>query len=155
MIVQYGLMLDRNESSHPYLVKEQSLDYACDCLNKPELVVDMLNKCFHLSDMAEEYTYLVVLDAAGHTTGVFELSHGTLCEAPIGPRELFVRIFLSGGACFCLAHNHPSTNPTPSESDRTVARRIQECSEMMELKMADFLILGGKNYFSFKRKNLL
>ncbi|MGA0846913.1 MAG: JAB domain-containing protein, partial [Luteolibacter sp.] len=57
-------------------------------------------------------------------------------------------------------HNHPSGEPTPSEADRALTRRIREAADLMQIHLLDHVIVGRKRpgappYFSFKEHGLL
>jgi len=54
-----------------------------------------------------------------------------------------------------LAHNHPSGNPTPSDSDLRVTRRIVPVAEALECRVLDHLIFAGPLSTSFRELGLL
>ena len=54
-----------------------------------------------------------------------------------------------------LAHNHPSGNPTPSDSDRRVTRRFVLVAEALECRVLDHLILAGPQFTSFRELGFL
>ena len=68
---------------------------------------------------------------------------------------------LCGGAyAFILMHNHPSGDPSPSQADRQLTRRLAEASNLLQLEMIDHVIAGRPNpdsdpYFSFREMGLL
>ena len=56
---------------------------------------------------------------------------------------------------FILVHNHPSGDPSPSEADLRLTRRILEASRILLLKLLDHVIIGSpapgrSSSFSFK-----
>ena len=53
-------------------------------------------------------------------------------------------------AAFIFAHNHPSGETEPSESDKDVTRNLTFAGKIMEMKVLDHLIIGENNYFSFR-----
>jgi DNA repair protein RadC len=59
-----------------------------------------------------------------------------------------------------LLHNHPSGDPTPSEADRALTRRIRESADLLQIHLLDHVIVGQPRdnmpgYFSFKEHGLL
>jgi len=54
-----------------------------------------------------------------------------------------------------LAHNHPSGNPTPSDSDRRVTRRIVLIAEALECRVLDHLVFAGPQSTSLSELGLL
>ncbi len=56
-----------------------------------------------------------------------------------------------------MVHNHPSGELVPSRQDVLITHRILELTELMGIRLADHVIVGGDNsqYFSFSEKKLL
>ena len=59
-----------------------------------------------------------------------------------------------------MVHNHPSGDPSPSEADLRLTRRINEASRILQLQLIDHVIIGnpapGRNsYFSFKEGGVI
>ena len=49
-----------------------------------------------------------------------------------------------------LVHNHPSGDPNPSEDDVNITRRIKNGADLLGLELADHIIIGDNDYFSFR-----
>lgn len=124
-----------------------------DALNKPGKVVEVMNKVFRLSEMAEEYVYLVCMTTANRPIRFFEISHGTCSMAPAGIREIFIRVLLCGAAGMILVHNHPSGDCVPSADDMRLTKKVQEAAKLMEIKFCDHIIIGRDSYYSFKEQD--
>ena len=61
---------------------------------------------------------------------------------------------------FVMVHNHPSGDPSPSEADLRLTRRISEASRILQLQLIDHVIIGSpapgrSNYFSFKEGGVI
>ncbi len=54
-----------------------------------------------------------------------------------------------------LAHNHPSGNIQPSESDRNLTRKLKSAGNVLDIPVVDHLILTSEEYFSFADEGLL
>lgn len=137
-----------NENKHNVLVKEKAFNYQCNNLSSPESIAELLNECFHLNKMAEEYLYMIALDTKYHPLGVFEVSHGTVNLSLVSPREVFIRAILCGATYIILSHNHPSGVVTPSKEDREVYKRIKESGKLIGIELLDNIIIGD-GYYSF------
>jgi DNA repair protein RadC len=74
---------------------------------------------------------------------VATVSQGTLNEAPALPREIFKPVITHSAYSFLLVHNHPSGEPSPSEADLCLTRRIKEASRVLELNLIDHVIIGS------------
>lgn len=151
-ITKYRTELDSKR--HNVLVKESAVNYACDKLDNPSAIAQMFNSVFGLDHMAEEYVYLAAFTTTCRVLGVFEVSHGTVNTTPASPREIFIRLLLSGASCFAVCHNHPSGDCTPSDEDIGLTKRLQGCADLMGIKFTDHIITGN-GYYSFKEHKLL
>lgn len=156
-IVKYNTRLNRNTpTTQVQLVREKATNYPkyhrLDC---PGKIRDMLDDVFYLSDMSEEYMYLLVMDTKMHLNGVFEVSHGTVDQTAANPREILIKALLAGAKYIVIAHNHPSGDCTPSELDTACTKRLAEACTAVGINLNDSLILGNGTYFSFYEEKLL
>lgn len=151
-IVKYKTELDYNR--HNILVKESTKNWDGEALMSPQNIVSMLNKCYRLNKAAEEHAYLLSLSAKGEVLGIFELSHGTVQASLVNPREIFIRILLSGGVNLVLIHNHPSGDTTPSQMDIDITVKVSEASKIMGVGMLDHIIIGD-GFYSFCKEGKL
>ncbi len=153
MIEKYSMELDSKK--HPVLIRENRYEYQDIKLDSPEKIVCMLNTCFHLSSMAEEYAFMLGMDSASTVTGVFELSHGCVNATLMCPREAYLRALLVGAVGIILIHNHPSGEISPSKDDLTVFARMKEAGDILGMKLLDFIIVGNGKFLSFSKEGML
>ena len=151
-IMKYRTGLDTRR--HNVLIKESVVNYTCERLDSPASIARMFNDVFALSSMAEEYVYMAAFSTAYKVLGVFEVSHGTASTAVASPREIFIRLLLSGVSCFVICHNHPSGDCKPSDDDIGITKRLQECASLMGITFTDHIITGN-GYYSFRENGIL
>jgi len=71
-------------------------------------------------------------------------------------RILFKRLLVAGASSFIIVHNHPSGNRKPSPNDVKTTKKIKECSELLDLKLLDHIIITGDDWYSsFGKEGLL
>ncbi len=83
------------------------------------------------------------------------ISMGSVNFAYVSPRDIFRKALMHNAVLFILLHNHPSGDPTPSEDDLRITKRIAYNATMMNIEMADHIIIGDKRYYSFKEHHQL
>jgi len=83
------------------------------------------------------------------------ISIGSLNASIVHPREVFVPAIAVSAAGLILAHNHPSGDPTPSEEDLAITRRIQEAGRLLGIELLDHVVVARDSYTSFKERRLL
>ena len=54
-----------------------------------------------------------------------------------------------------IAHNHPSGNLQPSESDKRLTQRLQKIGKELEILLLDHLIYTDQGYFSFADEGIM
>lgn len=54
-----------------------------------------------------------------------------------------------------LTHNHPSGDPTPSEADLAVTRRIIRVLDAIDVRLVDHIVLAGDRWASMRELGLL
>ena len=83
------------------------------------------------------------------------LGHGTVDRAPVYPREVIKRALDLNSTAIILAHNHPSGDPTPSQSDEQMTKQIIEAAKAIGVSVHDHLIIGRNNIASFRNLGLM
>lgn len=84
-----------------------------------------------------------------------EQARGTVDHVPVYPREVVRRALELNASALILVHNHPSGDPTPSEADIVMTRRIGEAGEVMGITLHDHLIIGKSCELSFRAEGYL
>ncbi len=54
-----------------------------------------------------------------------------------------------------LCHNHPSGNLQPSPNDTQLTRQIADACRLLDIRLLDHVIIGGKGHYSFADNGLL
>jgi len=84
-----------------------------------------------------------------------KINSGGLDTSLVDIRLLMKKLLDSEATAFIVAHNHPSGNLTPSQSDQRLTDRIKNAANLLNLSFLDHLILAGDRYFSFADENKL
>ena len=107
----------------------------------------LLRPCF---DGLDREQFLVCgLDAKHRIIGINIVSIGSLTLAIVHPREVFKPLILMNAAACLCAHNHPSTDPTPSPEDLALTQRLRQGAEIIGITLLDHIVLGEDRHFSF------
>lgn len=84
-----------------------------------------------------------------------EQAKGTVDHVPVYPREVAKRALELNASALILVHNHPSGDPTPSQSDIDMTNRIQDACTALGLTLHDHLIIGKSTELSFRAQGYL
>ena len=127
-------------------------------IDSPELVDQLLGSEMRM--LRTEEMRAILLDTRYRLIRVEEISSGTVNESIAHPREIFRPAVIASAYAVIVVHNHPSGDPSPSQADHGLTRRLAEAAELMQIKLLDHLIIGAKSnngpgYFSFKEAGVL
>ena len=80
---------------------------------------------------------------------------GTVDHAPVYPREIVKQAIALDASAIILVHNHPSGDPTPSQADIEMTKRIRDAAKPFDIVVHDHIIIGRERTASFKALGLL
>ena len=84
-----------------------------------------------------------------------EQGKGTVDHVPVYPREVAKRALELNASALIMVHNHPSGDPTPSQSDIEMTNRIASACDALGIAVHDHLIIGKSTELSFKTEGYL
>jgi len=122
-----------------------------DPIHTPEQVRDLMGPL--LAPLAQEEMWVLHLDIKSQLIGdPVMVSRGNFEGTDACPQIIY-RLALSIGASRCIAvHNHPSGDVTPSPADISVTRRLAQVGQLIELPLADHVVIGDGGRFSSIRR---
>ena len=122
-------------------------------LTSPEKVVNYLKQ--KMGKHKKEYFLILSLDSRNNLIKTDTISIGSLNANIVHPREVFRDAIRASAASIILIHNHPSGDPSPSEDDLKITQKLIKASKLLEIKIADHLIVTQDSHFSFAEQKLL
>ncbi len=108
-----------------------------------------------LWDQSQEHFFACYLDVKNCLLGTQEISVGNVAAAPVDIKEVLrwgIRYKAYG---IILVHNHPSGDPTPSESDIRLTRKFAKAAEFLDMRVLDHVIIGGRRYISLFDEDMM
>ena len=111
-------------------------------LDTPESVADFLreqNRVYTVEDFQ-----VVFVNMRRRLIGVENISQGTLDTLLVDSRSVFAPAISKRASAIILVHNHPSGDPTPSESDIKVTRDLIRAGQLLKIEVLDHVILGHR-----------
>jgi DNA repair protein RadC len=123
-------------------------------LDTPERVAELLREEARLENV--ERFHVLLLNTRRRLIHLEKLSQGTLDSLLVHPRDVFRSAIAANASAVILAHNHPSGDPTPSESDIKVTRDLIRAGQLLKIEVLDHIIIGratderSKDYASLR-----
>lgn len=106
----------------------------------PDTVTNYLQ--LHLAQQSREVFSVLFLDAHNRLISMKNLFYGTLTQSNIHPREVLIEALAQQANAVILAHNHPSSDITPSPDDHVVTQTLQKALALIDVKVLDHIIVG-------------
>lgn len=82
-------------------------------------------------------------------------ARGTVDHVPVYPREVAKRALELNASAMIMVHNHPSGDPTPSQADIDMTRRIEAALEAVGVTLHDHVVIGKEEDASFRALGLI
>jgi DNA repair protein RadC len=104
----------------------------------------------------QEQFLVLYLNRNSSCIGVYKHSIGGINGTVVDLRIILGTGLKAGCNSIILSHNHPSGNLSPSSHDIQITKKIYEAARIMDISLADHLILDKDfNYYSFADNNLI
>lgn len=117
---------------------------------------DVLNAVNDLRRADRETFAVLHLNAKNIILSREIVSVGTIDSAAVFPREVLKSAILYNASSVILAHNHPSGDPAPSNSDKQITRDLIGTLILAQIRTLDHVIVGqGDKSFSFADSGLM
>lgn len=122
-------------------------------MDNPESVANYFMEDLRHKD--KECFMMLSLDGKGAIIKESTISIGTVNTSLASPREVFIEAIKNGAVSIILVHNHPSGNPTPSQNDLVVTRKMKEAGQLLGIALVDHIIIGDNSYVSLMEEKIL
>jgi DNA repair protein RadC len=107
-----------------------------------------------LINLQEEFLVLFI-NSSSKTIGYRTLNKGSMEQCPVDIKLLVSMALHCMASAVVIAHNHPSGNVMPSDSDKALTKRIKRALNIVDIRLLDHFIISKKSYYSFAQRKLL
>ena len=135
------------------MVKDSELASQYNCITHPSAMVNIFRQ--FIGDFDREAFIMATLSSKNYINALHVVSIGSLNASIVHPREVFKIAILSNAASIVIGHNHPSGSIVPSIEDFNVTSKLVEAGRLLDIPVLDHIIIGDKDYYSFKDRGRL
>lgn len=135
------------------LVKESSMLYKQRRVRSPQDSYELFKE--YLGEVDREHFVVMCLDTKNQPTNISTVHIGSLNASLVHPREVMKTAILSNSASLVCCHPHPSGDPTPSQEDIDVTKRLADAGKILGIELLDHLVIGEDTFVSLKEKGYL
>jgi len=113
-------------------------------------------KRFYQDDLTiYESFYILLLDRNNQTIGYAKISQGGVAGTVVDPKIVAQYAVDSLSSAVILAHNHPSGNKKPSQSDIALTKKVRDGLKLLDIATLDHVILTEEGYTSLADEGLM
>lgn len=105
--------------------------------------------------LKKERFEVLLVDTKGKVIAIENISTGDLTSSLVHPRETFRTAVKRSAAGIILVHNHPSGDPTPSEEDIVVTKKLIEAGRVLGISVMDHIVIGDGIFCSMKARGII
>jgi len=92
---------------------------------------------------------VIFLDRAGHAIAIYALATGGRAGVVADPMLIFAAALKLPTNAIILAHNHPSGQLTPSQTDINLTDKLRDGGVLLGIQVVDHIIITANSYYSF------
>lgn len=116
---------------------------------------DVLPLLSHIANKQQEYFVCISLNGANEIIEKRIVTVGLLDKSHVHPREVFADVITDRAASVILAHNHPSRELKPSNSDLKIHEQLIEAGKILGIRVLDHIIISKEGDYSFQEGGLI
>jgi DNA repair protein RadC len=92
-------------------------------------------------DLPHEQVWIVLLNGKNEISGLVRAGEGGLHGCALTPMDVLRPAILHGASGIVLLHNHPSGDPTPSQSDVSLTRNLIDACRVVGIYLLDHVVV--------------
>lgn len=108
-----------------------------------------------MRDLKTEVFKVVYLDNQNKLIDIEDAATGTVNHAMPIVREIIHGALQKFAVSIICAHNHPSGDVKPSPQDKSFTKELLDAGRIMDVKLADHIIVGNEEHFSFADEGIV
>jgi len=134
------------------LVREPQPAKRPPTLDRPEVVAEVFAP---MTSLDRECVAVALLDARHRLIAVHAVHVGTPTHSYVGPGDVFKAAILTNASGIVLVHNHPSGDPSPSEDDAELYRRLKRAGELLGVAVLDHVVVAQDGFVSLRQRGVV
>lgn len=121
-----------------------------DLINTPQHAYRyLMRNCYEPEQMFRECVWAVFLNKQCRVVGKMPVCIGGLDMVVLDIKLVIQAALLCSAHSVIISHNHPNGNPLPSQQDIRQTSEIKNKLRVLDIQLADHIIIGNEQFFSF------
>ena len=116
---------------------------------------DVMPLLADIADKKQEHFVCISLNGAHEVIKKRIVTIGLVDRSQVHPREVYADVISDRATAVIFAHNHPSGDLKPSNSDLKIHEQLTEAGKILGIRILDHLIVAKNGYYSFQEAGLI
>ncbi|HVW97805.1 MAG TPA: DNA repair protein RadC [Mucilaginibacter sp.] len=116
-------------------------------------VYDVMKR--HLTDLCQEEFWILLTSRSQKVINKIMISRGGMADVSVDAKLVFSAALQYQASNIFLIHNHPSGNPSPSQQDIYLTKKLIEGAKYLDLLVCDHLIITDRGYTSMADEGII
>lgn len=109
---------------------------------------------YEMATLEQEELRAILMDTRMRLMRVEVIYRGSINQVQVRVAEVFKTAIRRNASNLIAVHNHPSGDPTPSPDDVALTRALGEAGKLLDVNVADHLIIGQGRFVSMHERGL-
>ena len=138
------------ETINLFELKKIQTDFPKVKIDKPKVSFEFISQFYSDDIEIFESFFILLLNRNNITLGYAKISQGGIAETVVDIKIIAKYCVDSLASAVIFAHNHPSGNLKPSDSDLAITRNAKKALELLDVKVLDSLIITKNGFYSMQ-----
>jgi len=108
-----------------------------------------------LRESRQEEFWIACLNSKSVLIHLAQIHIGGISSVAADPRIIFSLALEHHAVSLVIAHNHPSGNLRPSKEDESITLKLKAAGALLDIRLADHLIITKEGFFSFADEGMI
>ena len=123
-------------------------------ITSPLICYKILQYALDLKSEPVEKFGIISLNCKTKLIGIHIIGTGSLDQAYIQPREVFMAAMINNAKSIIAFHNHPSGEPEPSQDDIFITHQLQKVGRLLSIELLDHVITKRTELWELEGKGV-
>jgi len=97
----------------------------------------------------EEF-HVMLMDARHRAIRTVRIAQGGVTACALTARDVFEPAIREAAPAIVAIHNHPSGDPSPSQDDVALTRRLEEAADILGIRLLDHVVVAEAGFTSLR-----
>jgi DNA repair protein RadC len=136
-------------------IKRNKTDFKKVKVDSSKTAEQFIRQFYHDDMSIYESFFILLLNRSNNTVGWAKIAQGGVASVSVDIKIIAKYAVDSLASAVILAHNNPSGQTKPSQSDINLTKKVKEALTIFDCQVLDHIILTEDEFYSFADESIL